>query len=112
MVVDAVEDLDAAAVGELPVGAVGLPEFVGQIGLEPNEGRARALVGLRSDQAVPSEDAPDGRHRGRRAEFKTQVEGDRVRAAVMAGGSEFSAQANDRGLDLGRDGVGTGAWPP
>ena len=30
MVVEAVEDLDAAAVGEVPVGAVGLPELVGQ----------------------------------------------------------------------------------
>ena len=30
MLVEAVEDLHAAAVSELPVGAVGLPELVGQ----------------------------------------------------------------------------------
>ena len=111
MVVDAVEDLHAAAVGELPVGAVGLPELVRQIGLEANEGGARALVGLRGDQTVASEDAPDRRHRRRGADLKAEVVGDGVWAAVMAGGGEFSAQANDRGLDLRRDGVGAGAWP-
>ena len=31
VVVDAVEDLDAAAVGELPVGGVGLPELIGEL---------------------------------------------------------------------------------
>ena len=83
VVVEAVEDLDAAAVGELPVGAVGLPELVGELGLEADPGRARALVRLRRDQPLAREDAPDGCHRGCAAEFQTEVMGDRVRAGVM-----------------------------
>ncbi len=34
VVVDDVEDLDVGAVGEVPVGDVGLPAFVGQVGFE------------------------------------------------------------------------------
>ena len=109
MVVEAVEDLDAAAVGELPVGAVGLPQLVGQRSLEADEGRARALVGLRSDQPIAPEDAPDGRHRRRAAELETEVVGDGVRPAVVAGVGEFPAEANDRGLDLGCGRVSAGA---
>jgi hypothetical protein len=35
VVVEEVEDLHAGAVGEVPVGGVGLPAFVGLFGLEP-----------------------------------------------------------------------------
>jgi hypothetical protein len=45
VVVDDVEDLHAAAVGELPVGEVGLPAFVGLIGFEPDQRRLRFLAG-------------------------------------------------------------------
>jgi hypothetical protein len=35
VVVDDVEDLSVAAISQRPVGDVGLPELVGQVGLEP-----------------------------------------------------------------------------
>ena len=110
VVVEAVEDLDAAAVGELPVGAVGLPELVGQLGLEADERGSRPLVRLRSDQPVAGEDAPDRRHRRRAADLEAEMVGDRVWAAVVAGVSKLPSQANDRGLNLGRGCVGAGAW--
>ena len=96
MVVEAVEDLDAAAVGELPVGAVGLPQLIGQRSLEADEGRARALVGcgaisplrLRMRQMVATDGAlPSWRRRWWAM----------VCAAVVAGVGEFPAEANDRG---------------
>ena len=34
VVVDEIEDFNVAAISELPVGAVGLPHLVGQLGLE------------------------------------------------------------------------------
>ena len=102
VVVEAVEDVDAGAVGELPVGAVGLPELVGEIGLEADERGLRPFARLRGDQAVAGEDAPDGRHRGRGAEFEAEVVGDGVWAAVVAGACEVVTPANDRGLDLAR----------
>jgi hypothetical protein len=101
VVVEAVEDLDTTAISELPVRAVGLPEFVGEVGLEADERRLRPFARLRGDQPMASEDAPDRRHRGRGAEFEAEVVGDGVRAAVVAGGSEVMAEVDDRCLDLG-----------
>jgi len=60
MVVEVVEDLDTGCIGELPVGEVALPHFVGQIGLEAKERALGALLRLRSDLSVALEDAPDG----------------------------------------------------
>jgi hypothetical protein len=47
VVIDHVQDLDVAAIGEGPVGGVGLPALVGQLGLEPPPRALRSLVGLR-----------------------------------------------------------------
>ena len=60
MVVLEVENLDLAAVGELPLGGVALPGLVGQLGLEADERSFGALVGLGDDQPLALEDAPDG----------------------------------------------------
>ena len=60
VIVDEVEDLDAGAVGELPVGGVGLPHLVGEVGFEAYNRRPRALLGLGDDQAVATQDPPDG----------------------------------------------------
>jgi hypothetical protein len=46
VVVDDVEDLGVAAIGELPVGDVGLPQLVRQVGGEPVPGCAGPLVRL------------------------------------------------------------------
>ena len=101
--------LHGGSARRLPVGGVRLPELVGQFSLKADERRSRPLVRLWGDQPVAGEDAPDGRHRGRGAELRTEVVGNRVRAAVMAGLGELPARANDRGLSLGCDGVGAGA---
>jgi len=45
MVVNHVEDLHLGAVGELPVGGVGLPALVGELGLETPPGALRSLLG-------------------------------------------------------------------
>jgi hypothetical protein len=42
VVVDEVQDLDLGVLGQVPVGGVGLPAFVGQAGLEADEGGAAA----------------------------------------------------------------------
>jgi hypothetical protein len=49
VVIDQVEDLDIAGVGELPVGGIRLPELVREFGLEADERRLGALMWLRSD---------------------------------------------------------------
>ena len=64
VVIEEVEDLHLGAVGEAPEGDVGLPELVGEVSLETDEGGARALVGLGRNQALAGEDAPDGGHSG------------------------------------------------
>jgi len=46
----------------------------------------------------------------RAEELEAKVVGDRVWAAVVAGVSELSTEANDRGLNLGRGCVGAGTW--
>ena len=61
MVVEEVEDLDFSAVSEGPESDVALPELVGQISFEADKGGLGALVGLRGDQSLAREDAPDGR---------------------------------------------------
>ena len=49
VVIEPGQDLGAGAVGEGVLGEVGLPEFVGLLGGEPQVGRARAFARLGSD---------------------------------------------------------------
>ena len=113
MVVDKVQDLDRGAVGQVPVGGVGLPAFVGQRGLEADEGGARSLVGLWGDQAMPTEDAPNGAARGRRF---SQARGDVVRdclgSGVVTRGKELLPQLEDGGDDLLAGRSRRGSWSP
>lgn len=46
VVVEGVEDVDVGAVGELPVGGIGLPAFVGLVGLRPDVGALGPLARL------------------------------------------------------------------
>jgi hypothetical protein len=46
VVIEEVEDLDVGAVGQRPVGRVGLPALVGQLGLEATPRALRSLLGL------------------------------------------------------------------
>jgi hypothetical protein len=59
VVVEDVEDLHRCAVGELPVGGVGLPAFVGLLGGKGAPRRPRSLVRLRGDKAAAGQDPPD-----------------------------------------------------
>jgi hypothetical protein len=61
VVIEDVQDLDLAAVREGPVGDVGLPAFVGQVGFEPPPRGARSLVRLRGDEPALGENPPDRR---------------------------------------------------
>jgi hypothetical protein len=61
VVIEPVDDLDFAAVGEVPVGEVGLPERVGRGSLKADPGAARALARLGHDEACGPEEAPDRR---------------------------------------------------
>jgi hypothetical protein len=99
VIVDDVEDLGLAAAGERPVGDAGLPELVGQAGLEPVPGRAGPLVRLGSDKAAAGQDPPDRRHRRRGARLLAQVPGDGLRTRVMTSFGQVLAQRHDRVLD-------------
>ena len=46
VVVQPVEDLDVGAVGERPVGEVGLPGFIGLVGFESEVGGLRSVLGV------------------------------------------------------------------
>src|ERR1700719_3011837 len=59
-VVEEVQDLDRAVVGQGPGRGVGLPGFVGQLGGKADEGRLGPFLGLRCDEAVTFEYPPDG----------------------------------------------------
>jgi hypothetical protein len=58
VVVDHVEDLHGAAVGELPVGDVELPVLVGLLGLEPDVARLRSFVRFRTRRTRSSHSRP------------------------------------------------------
>ena len=97
MVVDHVQDLDLGPVGELPMGEVGLPPFVGHGGLEPDERAPRSLLRLRSDEAPPAEDPPDRGHRwdhGLRVAL-AQVVRDRVGTGIQSLVRQLLAQLDD-----------------
>ena len=106
MVVEVIEDLDSAAVGQLPVGEVALPHLVGERRLEADEGATWSLVGLWGDQPLTLEDAPDSGHRGGVQRLQSEVVGDGVRAAVVPCPVQLLAQLEDRPLDLGGHGMG------
>lgn len=52
MVVGTADDLGVRAIGEAPVGEVGLPRLVGALGCEAPAGTARTFVWLRGDPPV------------------------------------------------------------
>jgi hypothetical protein len=60
VVIQPVDDLHASAVGQLPVGEVGLPALVGLVGLESPVGAFGSLLRFRGDQPGGGEDAADG----------------------------------------------------
>ena len=108
MVVEDVEDFHAGAIGEVPVGDVGLPELVGLLGGEPFPGTAGAFVRLGCDEAAAGQAAPDGRYCRDFGEggVAQQVGVDGVGAGVIALFGQAFAQPHDGVLDVVVDGVG------
>jgi len=82
VVVDQVENLDVAAVGQLPVSGVGLPHLIGQFGLKANPGGFRPFLRLGHNQPMGFEDAPDGSLRASDAKAELQVQDDGLGTGV------------------------------
>jgi hypothetical protein len=101
-VVEEVEDLDRAAVGELPGSRVDLPGLIRQLGLEADERTLRPLVRLRGDQALALENPPDRGHRGQGLNALGEVVLEGLRTGVVAGCGQLLAELKDRRLDLSR----------
>ena len=89
VVVEPVEDLHVGAVGEVPVGEVGLPAFVGLGGFEPVIGALGRLRGCGVISPAVMQDAADRGCRGRPEAFLGEVPGDGDRAGVQAVGGEL-----------------------
>jgi len=86
VVVEDVEDLRVGVIGEVPVGDVGLPEFVGLVGGEAFPGRAGSFVGLGCDESAFVQDPPNRGYRRRIGDggVAGQVFGDGGCAGVVA----------------------------
>jgi hypothetical protein len=95
VVVEPADDLDLAAVGQVPVGNVGLPDRVGLRGLEADPGAAWAFARLGYDEAGGMQDAPDGGRRGGGQALTLEVPGDGGGTRVEAAGGELAAQGGD-----------------
>ncbi len=99
VVVEPVADLGIGAVGQRPVGDVGLPPFVGLGGLEPDVAALGALVRLRGDEAAGGEDPPDGGDRRAGAVPAGQLGGDGGRAGLVLVPVEVLADCDDLVLE-------------
>jgi hypothetical protein len=103
-VVDDVEDLDLGVIGQLPVGDVGLPAFVGLGGLESSPWGAGSFLGLCGDESSAAQDPPNSRH-GRNfgdGRIGVQVGGDGFSAGVEALFVQGFAQPHDGVFDVDR----------
>jgi len=107
VVVEPGQDLDVGAGGEAVVGEVGLPGFVGLLGLEPDVGRLGSFVRLRCDEPGAGQGASDRGDRHPSVMVVFEVPTDRVRAGVESFGDEFSTDLDDQ-LDRRRRDRGRG----
>ena len=106
MVIEDVQDLHLAAIGEAPMGDVGLPALVGLLGAEPLPRRPGPFLRLRHHEPAADQDPPDrgdGRHRVDPGDL--QVGRDRFRAGVQALLRQLVAVADDLVLQFRTDRV-------
>lgn len=103
MIVEEGEDLHPDACAEPPVGEVGLPGLVGELGLEAQVGGTGTLPGLWGDQPVAFENFPDCGNRRATAVASIQVEGDGVGSGIVTLPGELPTQLHDLGLEFGTD---------
>ena len=99
VVIDDVEDLDMGLVGQPPVGDVGLPAFVGLLGLEADVAATGPFTWLRGDEPAAAQHLVDRRHRGSGAGLLAQVAGDGDRPGVQALLGQLFAQLDDALFD-------------
>lgn len=102
VVIEPVQDLHVGAVGEVPVGEVGLPGLVGLRRFEPDVRGPRPLLGLRGDQPGGVQDAADRGGRRRPVALAFQMPADGHGAGIQALPGQFLPQLNDPVADLGR----------
>ena len=95
VVVEEREDLDVGAVGQGPVGEVGLPALVRQVRLEPQVGALGSLARFRRDQPFAGQDPPDRRHRWHGPSLALQVGVQGVRAGIQARSRQLLSQSHD-----------------
>lgn len=96
------EDLGVGAIREPPVGDVGLPALVGQVGFEADVRGLRLLLRVRDHQSGGDEVATDRRDRHVETVAVLEVPADRHRPRVEPLGGELDAQVHDQPNDLGR----------
>ena len=95
VIVEPGEDLGVVSGAQVVVGEVGLPAFVGQLGLEPDVGGAWFLAWFGCDKAGSDEVTVDRGFRHRHLVVVVEVPGDRcvagietLRGEVVAGGDD------------------------
>ena len=99
MVVDEVQDLHTGAVGQGPVGEVGLPHLIGLGGGEAALRGMGPLMRFRDHGACGAQDPVD-RRPGRRSEaFAFEVRGDGLGPGVEPFTGQLGAQGKDAGPD-------------
>ena len=112
VVVEPVEDLGVGAVGQRPVGDVGLPALVGLGGLEADVAALGPLVRLRGDESAGGEDSPDGGDRRAGAVPAVQMVGDGGRTGLVPVAVEVFADREDLVLELAAGAGGAMPRPP
>ncbi len=110
MVIDPRQDLDVDAIGEAVVGEVGLPGFVGLLGLETDVRRLRFLLRFRADQVGAPDDAVDRRSGQLDLVVVFEVPDDRVGAGIQTGSSELLAESDHDLDDFSRRGIRSCSW--
>lgn len=111
VVIEEVQDLDIGAIRQAPVGEIGLPGFVGLVGLEALPGRTRPFMWLVGHQAAGAEDAVDRRVRRDRECLLVKMPGDHRGTGVEPLNHQGLAQLSDSFGDLGAGGVRVAARP-
>lgn len=91
MVVEPGDDFDVGAIGEAPVGEVGLPGFIRQRGLESFVGRAGAFSWLGRDAFRRDEFPADRCDRNRESVMCLEVPGDGFGPGIESCKDEFVA---------------------
>ena len=106
VIVEPGQDLPVDAGGQPVVGEVGLPHFVGLLGLEADVGRTGPLLRRRHDETLSAQGAIDRCSRHPEVVVLLEMPANRVRSGIEPLSDELTAQPDDQ-LD---DRVGDRRW--